>query len=140
MMTEAVVRDLLDRVNGSIAGLSKELADLRGTIDGALTRADVTRIVRGMLRAEENQDQTAIGTVHCIACGRQMRQVSGALSEESAVRMLGEPPLSLAKFPTPASPIGQVFGSPGSLDRIDSPRSAKPAKRPRIRRARVVRE
>jgi uncharacterized phage infection (PIP) family protein YhgE len=131
---EAAIRALLDQISAAVAGLTNELADLRAAMQKALTRADVIRIVKGMLTMEEVADQTAIGVVRCIACGREMRQVAGALTEEDALRMLGEPTTSLVRVPSIGVPFNQMFQSPKSFESVDSPRSTRPARRPRIRK------
>jgi bacterioferritin-associated ferredoxin len=131
---ESAIRALLDQIGAAIAGLANELAELRAAMHKALTRADVIRIVKGMLTMEEVADQTAVGVVKCIACGREMRQVAGALTEEDALRLLGEPSTSLVRVPSIGVPLNQLFASPKSFDSVDSPRAARPARRPRVRR------
>jgi hypothetical protein len=117
--TENVVHGLLDRITESITGLSKELPDLRSTVGKTPSRGDVMRIVRGLLTNEDDDQQTAIGSVHCIAWGREMKQVAGALTEEDAMRVLGEPLASVATFAALTGPIAHMFVGPASFDRVD---------------------
>jgi hypothetical protein len=131
---ENLMQELVNKIRTAMAAMSRELNELRTSVEGTktLTRADVARMIRDM-QAPEDNDETAIGCVHCIACGREIRQVVGALPAEEVDKALGVPPSSVVRTSSTAGQLGQMFGTGSPLEHImDSPRAPRPIRRPRI--------
>lgn len=127
--------NLVASVRKALNEMSADIDELRRSKKG-LSKQDVMEIIRSMMNQHDdfNSDETAVGYVRCIACGREMRQVSGAMTEEQATRKLGYAANSLAVDRSGSSPmeksIGQVYGNTqGDSKFIDSPRSIRPPKR-----------
>jgi hypothetical protein len=71
--------------------------------------------------------------VHCIACGREIRQVVGALPAEELDKALGVQPSSVVRTSSTAGQLAQMFGTGSPLEQtLDSPRAPRPIRRPRI--------
>ena len=118
--------ELMDKIRGSMAGMAKEVEDLKNNMNKGLTRADVARMIREMSTVEGESDQTSVGCVKCIACGRDMRQVAGAMSEDEATRTMGPPPMSMAMSENGG--VGQVYSRVMDRDSPESPRARGPRK------------
>ena len=52
-------------------------------------------MINEALHPDENDNGTSVGTVKCMACGRDTPIVNGAIPENEAIRKLGIPPNSL---------------------------------------------
>ncbi|OHT01650.1 hypothetical protein TRFO_31483 [Tritrichomonas foetus] len=127
----SVFDNLIATVRKALADMAAELNELKkGNGNKGLTRADVLKMLRDLL-AEEDFDgnDTAIGYVKCIACGREIRQVAGAMTEEMAYRTLGAPTNSVAMFPYIGADksINQMFANSDQVDKsyLESPRSKR---------------
>ena len=132
-LDRSFLTDLIDKIKNAMAGMAKELEDLKNSMNKGLTRADVAKMIREMMQAEEENDQTAIGCVKCIACGRDMRQVSGAMTEDEAFKTLGAAPNSVAMFPDIGSgPIGQMYSKTLDRDSLESPRATRPFRKCKV--------
>jgi hypothetical protein len=74
---------------------------------------------------------TSIGIVKCIACGREMQQVAGAMTEDEASKLLGAAPNCVAAGPQIAAPFSPIYSASGSeafdtAGLIESPRAVRP--------------
>jgi hypothetical protein len=79
------------------------------------------------------EGQTAVGRVKCMACGRDIPQVTGAITEAEAQRALGSAPNSMAYKSVGPAKVGIVFQTKEGFDSgiVESPRSIRPFKHPR---------
>lgn len=118
----------LEKFRQSIKDVKKELEELRRSLNRGLTRADVEQMISESIGV--NEQGGSIGTLKCIACGRELTQVTGAMTENEAVRRLGKPINSIAMYSTQGyNYMGQLYSSPDleKPDRIvESPRSMRP--------------
>ena len=131
-LDRSFLTDLIDKIKNAMAAMAKELEDLRNSMNKGLTRADVAKMIREMMQAEEDNDQTAIGCVRCIACGRDMRQVSGAMTEDEAFKTLGAAPNSVAMFPDIGGALGQMYSKTLDRDSLESPRATRPFRKCKV--------
>jgi Skp family chaperone for outer membrane proteins len=126
------LQDMLERVRASMARMGRELEELRGKLGQGVSRSDVARMIRNSHGVDDDDggDETAVGIVHCIACGREMRQVVGAMTEHEALRVLGAPVTSI---PIATGTIGQMYTNSKTINRNrESPRSVRPPRRPKV--------
>ncbi|OHT03375.1 hypothetical protein TRFO_29240 [Tritrichomonas foetus] len=121
----SVYDNLVASVRKALNDMSADVDELRRSKKG-LSKADVLDIIRSMINTHDelDNDETSVGYVKCIACGRDIRQVAGAMTEEQATRTLGNPSNSLVVNRDKS--YGQVYGD--NIDRsfLDSPRSIRP--------------
>ena len=119
--------NLVNSVRKALNDMSADLDELRRSKRG-LSKADVMDIIRSMINQHQamEPEETSVGYVKCIACGRDIRQVTGAMTEEQATRTLGAPPNSIVVNHDKS--YGQVYGNSEQVDRsfLDSPRSIRP--------------
>ena len=120
--------ELMDKLRGSMAGMSRELEDLKNNVSKGVSRADVAKMIREMMHVDTEPDQTSVGCVKCIACGRDMRQVAGAMPEEEATRTMGAPPQSMATASDYGPSIGHVYARTMERDSLESPRAGRARK------------
>ena len=126
------LEDLLAKLKDSILAMDKELNQLKNALKKSVTRQEVL----DMLRDNEEMTGTSVGSVRCIACGREVTQVAGAMSEIDALKTLGAPPNSIAVFGN-STRVSQMYTNDSSLDYngtttrgldtgiIESPRSTR---------------
>lgn len=77
-----------------------------------------------------NQEgQTAVGRMRCMACGREIPQVVGAITEDEAQRILGPPPNSQV-YRGKTTNYGVLYREKEGFDSgiVESPRSIRPFK------------
>ncbi|KAK8900577.1 hypothetical protein M9Y10_002906 [Tritrichomonas musculus] len=91
---KATLDKLLEKLRRAILEMDSDLTELRNGIGKNLTRKEVLKMIGEALHPDEN-DGTSIGTVKCIACGRDTPIVNGAIPENEAIKKLGIPPNSL---------------------------------------------
>jgi hypothetical protein len=127
-MDRAALEALLERLRRAIADMDNELSELRRGLGRNLTRADVLAMIAEALSANgRDLPETAVGTVRCIACGRENRQMAGALAEADAIRRYGNPTNTLAIHQVAGgNRVAELYSSPDQLQGIESPRSARP--------------
>jgi predicted nucleic acid-binding Zn-ribbon protein len=81
LMDRDALEALLEKLRRAILDMDNELAELRKGLGRNLSRADVMAMIAEALSfGAPDLTDTAIGAVRCIACGRDNRQVAGALS------------------------------------------------------------
>ena len=127
------LENLLANLKDSIRAMERELNSLKNALKKSVSRQDVLDLLR---EQQEEITGTSIGSVKCIACGREVSQVAGAMSEIDALKTLGAPPNSIAVFGTTPR-ITQIYSSDTALDYgnysartadtgiIESPRSSR---------------
>lgn len=124
------LQELLEKIRGAIVEMNKDLTDLRKSSGKALTKSEILGLIKDQLSKFNETSQTSIGCVKCIACGRDMHQVSGAITEEEAIKTLGSPPNSVAMFPNSDGHMGQMYMNSEVLNTsngiLESPRSIRP--------------
>lgn len=127
---------LSDTIRKALENMEAELNLLRNQTNKGLTRADVMRMIREMLDDGDYDDDqaTAIGYVKCIACGREMKQVVGAMGENRAIRTLGAPPNSLATYNNVGEKaLTQMYSNADEINGsyYESPKSRRPKRQSR---------
>lgn len=132
MVANALNRNDLNDLMGSLKDkldlLEDQIAALRAAFGKVATRNDIVAAVKkAQLGINIDDGSTAIGYVRCIACGSQIPQVAGAMTEEEATEQLGAAPNCLA-----TGPGGRTAMYTNSTDAFDSgrlvesPRSVRP--------------
>ena len=91
------LENLLNNLKDSIKAMERELNSLKNALKKSVSRQDVLDMLR---EQSEEITGTSVGAVKCIACGRDVTQVAGAMSEIDALKTLGAPPNSIAVFGT----------------------------------------
>jgi hypothetical protein len=94
VMDRDALEAFLEKLRRAILDMDDELSELRKGLGRGLTRAEVMAMINQALLG--NETETAAGSVRCIACGKETRQVCGATMETDTVRRLGVPPIALA--------------------------------------------
>lgn len=124
--------NLLATIRKALADMASDINALKKQSGKGLTKADVMKLIRDFLDQEEYEDDheaTSIGYVKCIACGREINKVAGAMTEAQAYKSLGAPSNSIAFRPYIGDHlIRQSFGNSDEVDKsfYESPRSRRP--------------
>lgn len=84
------------KIKKVITELSGRMDELKDAVENTASREEINSVVEDLIKSMNFESQTAIGRVKCIACGREIPMVAGALTEEEAERILGMPPNSIA--------------------------------------------
>jgi hypothetical protein len=125
----SLVERMFERFQGVIAEIKTRFDDLKDAVEQTATRDEINVMMEDLFHSLNLENETSIGRVKCIACGRETTRVTGAMAEGDVARTLGNPPNSIA-FRTPAAPqpIGVVFSSKDGFDSAitESPRSVRP--------------
>jgi hypothetical protein len=116
---EANVADL----SQSVEMLAKHLQDMRGMMGKMANKDEIVAALRKVHAppAQGPDMRTAIGCVKCMACGRDMAQVSGAMPEEEATKMLGAPPNCVATGSPSALPFAPMYTA-NTMEAFDTAR------------------
>jgi gas vesicle protein len=120
----AEVQGVIDDLVKRIEECDREVAGLRRAVARMVTRAEFAAFAKRMSDTDDPDGNTSIGRVKCIACGRDVIQITGAMTEREAMRQLGPAPTSLATGPRG---MGQIFANAAALDAslVESPRSVR---------------
>jgi DNA repair exonuclease SbcCD ATPase subunit len=130
IMDRDALEKLLERLRQAIVEMDAQVAELRRALRKGLSRADVLSMISDAI-ASSRASETAIGTVRCIACGKETRQVAGAIGEADAVRRLGQPANALVLLTVAGGGrMGELYSNPDELLGIESPRSVRPFRSP----------
>lgn len=127
MIDKETLEKLLEKLRQAIIDMDDDLTELRKGMNKSLTRADVIALIKALTNQEDTS--TSVGTVRCIACGRETTVVNGAMTEDEALKRLGAPPNSLAYMTIGGgSNYGQLYTGNDTMDREfnESPRSKRP--------------
>jgi hypothetical protein len=133
LAVRAGVELTLAQLGSNVAELQRSVADVRVHVGRAATKGEVTAIARRLQGIQDGDaaTSTSIGIVKCIACGREMQQVAGAMTEDEADRLLGAPPNCVAAAPQSDAPFVPIYAASGSeafdtAGMIESPRAVRP--------------
>jgi hypothetical protein len=125
-----LVEKMFDRFHGVVSELKNGLDDLKNALEQTATREEINGIIEDLLGSLNMETETSIGRVKCIACGREMNKVAGALTEAEIARALGNPPNSIAFHASASHAIGVAFQSREGFDSaiVESPRALRPCR------------
>ena len=123
----------LSRLQSIIGEIRNNIDNLRKSIQNTATRDEINDIFEELMDAK-NSRHTAIGGVKCLACGREVPKVTGAMSEAELARALGNPPNSIVHKAN-GSKFGVTYLSKDGFDSeiIETPRSIRTYKQSRPR-------
>lgn len=118
------IANLLETLRNSLQSMDGDLSQLKNALRKGLTRQDVMDIISAMM--QDPFTTSSVGAVKCIACGREVTQVSGAITEVDALKTLGAPPNALAVYGTP-NRVSNMYSSDAVMENgmIESPRSTR---------------
>jgi hypothetical protein len=122
------VERMFERFQGTVGELKNGFDNLRHALAQTATRNEINNIIDDLFGSLSTVSETSIGRVRCMACGREMTKVAGALTEAEIARALGIPPNSIACH-TPTSPgIGIAYQSREGFNSsiVESPRALRP--------------
>jgi predicted sugar kinase len=125
----SLVEKMFDRFQAVIGEVKHRFDDLKDAVEQTATRDEINKIVEDLFNQFNMENETSIGRVKCIVCGRETTKVAGALSESDVARALGNPPNSIAYHaPNPAQPVGVAYSSKEGFDSaiMESPRAGRP--------------
>jgi uncharacterized coiled-coil protein SlyX len=121
----------LENITGALNTQKRQLDECRLFMKRAPSQRELVNALK-IARSDVDQDgvSSAIGCMKCIACGRDISQVAGAMSEIEANDIFGSP-VNIVMRPSPfGTPIQPIYG--GSLDSpeitglIETPRAVRP--------------
>jgi hypothetical protein len=118
---------MIEKLRRGIVEMDNEIGELRKHLARSLSRADVMGMIAQALAVAGTEPvETAVGAVRCIACGKEIRHVVGALAEADAIRRFGVPTNTLAlQQITGGGRVGELYSSPEQLQGIESPRAVR---------------
>ncbi|OHT13999.1 hypothetical protein TRFO_43184 [Tritrichomonas foetus] len=129
------VEKMFEKFQNMVNELRNRLLDLKDACEQTATREEINEMINDLLLQMNNDGETAIGRVKCIACGRDTGIVTGAKTEYEIQRILGQPPNSIAfrasnncSTGVSGSAIGVSFSKRDGFDSeiVESPRSIRP--------------
>jgi archaellum component FlaC len=112
------VKTEITEVTTDIVDVKTALAELRAQFAQIPTKSDLTAAIK-KIKGMQSDPLTSIGSVRCMACGREMQGVSGALTPEEAEKLLGSPSNFVVAGPSAAGPYSPIY-SGNSMDAFDS--------------------
>lgn len=126
---KSLVEKMFEKFQSVIGEMANRVDELKNCVELTATRDEINDMVDEILNSMNQGGQTAIGRVRCIACGRDIPQVTGATTEEESNRMLGAPPNSFAVNSKGVN-ITVRYDKRNGFDSsiIESPRSIRPFK------------
>jgi len=121
-----LVEKMFEKFQSILGEMATRFDTLKNEVEHTATRDEINGMVSEILSTMNQQNQTSIGRVKCIACGRDTTNVTGALTEEEAFKIFGSPPTSFAC--KSGKSYGVIYSKPDGLDTniIESPRSLRP--------------
>ncbi|KAH0789330.1 hypothetical protein GPJ56_006781 [Histomonas meleagridis] len=123
---KSLVEKMFEKFQSIIGELNGKFDELKDYLEQTATREEINDIIKELTLNNENQ--TSVGRLKCIACGRDIPQVTGATTEEEAQRLLGPPPNSILMNSRVTNSTGLQFQSMDGFDSaiIETPRSIRP--------------
>ena len=124
---------ILKKIQSALRDMVTDLDDLKKGVRNGLSKKEIMDLIEQALNNhEEPETDSSIGALKCIACGRDVNKVRGAVPEIDALKTLGAPPNSImfqSSFMTP-SYIQSVFSNDVAFENstshiIESPRGSK---------------
>ena len=100
-----IVEKVFEKFQTLISELSRRIGELQNGFSNTASRDEINTIVADIFRHMATDNQTSIGRLKCMACGRDIPRVVGSLSEKEADEALG-PPISSTVFHVPNKPSG----------------------------------
>lgn len=128
---KSLVEKMFEKFQNVIAEMKNHVDDLKEAVEQTATRDEINDIIEDLFNSLNCESQTAIGRVKCIACGREIQSVAGALTEQEAARLLGNAPNSyVQKMQGGSPPIGISYTNKDGFDSaiVESPKSVRPYK------------
>lgn len=131
---KSLVEKMFEKFQSVIGEMAGRVDELREAVEETATRDEINEMVEDLFNSMNQEGQTAVGRVRCMACGREIPQVTGAITEDEAQRSLGPAPNSVAFKARGAPPLGVVYQTKDGFDStiVESPRSIRPFKPSRI--------
>lgn len=125
-----LVEKMFEKIQSVISGLSKRVSELKEGYDQTPSRDEINSIVTSMVKMISQQSQTSIGRLKCIACGREIPQVTGAMSTDEALNALGPVSNSTVFHVNTPSNVDVRYGDTDHFDSeiIEAPLSIRPNK------------
>jgi hypothetical protein len=136
-MDRGFLEKMYDTFQSIVAELKNGFEELKHGLEETATREEINGIIENLFGSMNIETETSVGRVKCIACGREMNKVVGALTETEISRALGTPPNSIAFHAGPAAaPIGVAYQSRDGFDgvSVESPRAVRPFRQAQARR------
>ena len=126
---KSLVEKMFEKFQSVIGEMAGRIDDLKDAVEQTATREEINDMVEDILASMSMDGQTAVGTVKCMACGRDIPQVTGAQTEQEAYRALGNAPNSMA-FHNRSTNFGVQYQTKEGFDSgiVESPRSIRPFK------------
>jgi hypothetical protein len=120
--TREEVQGVLDEILNKL----DDLGDVRKSLFRYVTKSDLASVLKRLGHDLDLDAPTAVGRVRCVACGRDVPQIAGAMTEREVIRSLGVPTNSIAG----KAGMGQLFSDSAEVDSaiVESPRSKRPFK------------
>jgi hypothetical protein len=127
MIDRDALEGLRGKLRAAIGDMEDGLSELRRGLTRNLTRSEVSQMINEAISVSANT-QTAVGTIRCMACGKESRQVTGATGEGEATRRLGTPTNALALLTIAGGGrVGEMYSSPEQLQPgIETPKAMRP--------------
>jgi hypothetical protein len=127
---KSLVEKMFEKFQAVIGEIRGRVDELKDAVEQTATREEINEMLEDIIGSLSQEGQTAIGRMKCMACGRDIPQVAGAISELEAQRALGTPPNSMVFKGPGAGKVGVVYQTKEGFDSgiIESPRSIRPFK------------
>jgi hypothetical protein len=122
---KGLAEKMFEKFQAVIGDVRNRVDELRVSLEQTATRGEVNKVLDDILNSLSHDNKTAVGTVKCIACGKEILQVAGALPQADALRALGAAPHSLVCQSRPTSTIGVACREGFESEIIESPRSVR---------------
>lgn len=124
---KAAVEKFFNKFQAVAAEMKDHIDKLQQAMEDTASRGEINQIVEDLFAQLNFDAETSIGAVKCIACGRDMSQVVGAMTEAEIARALGNPPNSIA-FKGHTAPFSVAYSSNDHFDSAitESPKAIRP--------------
>lgn len=122
------VHKMFQRFQGIIGEVKSHIDNLKRNLENTPSRDEINDIVEDIFGSLNSDTQSAVGRVHCIACGREITQVTGAKTELEISKTMGSPTNSIV-YSSGAS-LSMNYDGRRRMDSgiVESPRSVRPYK------------
>jgi hypothetical protein len=127
---KSLVEKMFEKFQSVIGEIRGRVDELKDCVEQTATREEINDMLEDILNSMTQEGQTAVGRMKCMACGRDIPQVAGALTEQEAQRALGSAPNSMVYRTAGQAKVGVVFQTKEGFDSgiVESPRSIRPFK------------
>lgn len=126
---KSLVEKMFEKFQSVIGEMAGRVDELKDAVEQTATRDEINDMVEDILNSMNQEGQTAVGRMRCMACGREIPQVVGAITEDEAQRILGPPPNSQV-YRGKTTNYGVLYREKEGFDSgiVESPRSIRPFK------------